>query len=198
MENYLSWNIFARNLIAALICAVLSALTLSGAQATEQVVQQQLDRRTSVVAFSVASQLLNFSGRFTNYSGEISLNTADPTRSIVRLSLNPSQLTFDNGVEPFPGFGDLLKQLPDKTVYFESTKIQRLDKDRYRVHGLARFGKKSSTTVLPVTAELITAAHSRFKIAAQGSAADALSTLPLPPMFADSQGTMKAVLEFVK
>jgi polyisoprenoid-binding protein YceI len=75
-------------------------------------------------------------GRFTRWAGSIELDEQDPTRSSVKVKIEAGSI--DTGLADrdahlrSPEFLDVANH---PQLEFESTAIERLDEERYRIHG---------------------------------------------------------------
>ncbi|MBP9837329.1 MAG: YceI family protein [Proteobacteria bacterium] len=112
--------------------------------ASAQTVVQKLDKTSSIVRFSVDSQLMKISGRLLSYVGNLKLDKKTNTPQSVSLKLDASEIHIDpNNNFQTISLDSLFKTIKDPVFSYESTKITQLSKNQYRVEGLLKRGKQT-------------------------------------------------------
>lgn len=122
-----------KTLSAALLAAVLALPSLAHAAAAEW----KIDAMHSAVAFSIRHLVISqVRGQFSNFSGAVALDEADPTRSSVEATIDAAsigtQVADRDAHLRSPDFLDV-KKYP--TITFKSTKVAAAGKDALRVTG---------------------------------------------------------------
>ena len=131
--------------------ALLFLATWISAQATPAADTYTLDRSHSSVGFRIRHLLSNVSGRFGDFSGTIELDTADPTKSIVHLtiktaSVDTSEPRRDADLKG-PNFFDVEKN-PEMT--FVGSKIAKGTGSTYQVTGAFTMHGVTKELTIPV------------------------------------------------
>jgi polyisoprenoid-binding protein YceI len=111
-----------------------------------------IDKAHSEVTFQVRHLVTRVRGRFSDFSGQIEFDTANPTQSSVRFtidakSIDTNTVDRDNHLRSEDFF--YAEKFP--TLTFESTSITARGDNEYEVHGSLTIRGVSKKIALPVT-----------------------------------------------
>lgn len=97
---------------------------------------QVLDPQLSSVRFTSHS-LLQASGKFISYNGQILVNSLSKKIEDIKLTLNASKIQLDPTDNPMQMLTvtELLKTLPNALLHFTSQEVIPLEKNNYRILG---------------------------------------------------------------
>lgn len=97
---------------------------------------QILDPLLSSVRFS-SNSLLQASGKFTSYNGQLLINPLSKKIETIKLTLNASKIQLDPSDNPMQALTvtELIKTLPNPQLDFISQEIIPLEKNYYRILG---------------------------------------------------------------
>lgn len=132
---------------------ILSAcIVLTPAPSFGSPVTLRLDKQSSKVDFSFSSQLINTTGRFTDYDGVLVLDPESISNSKLELSADASGVSFGSlPIDQMFLVNSLIKSMPSSKVHFESNSFEQQSEGSFVVRGVASAGKNHDPVTLPIT-----------------------------------------------
>jgi polyisoprenoid-binding protein YceI len=141
-----------------------AALLVLPSAAHAQLRQHGIDRAHSEINFTASSRLLDAHGQFDKWEAEVAVDSANPERSTVRITIDAASInTRVSRRDDHLRSADFLDAAKYPTIVFESKSIARTAEKAGTITGdLTMHGVTKSITV-PVTAVFYGAGRGRFR-----------------------------------
>ncbi len=178
---------------------LLMCVMLASSQAFAELIDLPLSTADSSVKLQVEGPLLSAAGEVRKYSGMLSLDRADFSRSKVTIEADLSGIVLQaDGQMGGLNFAPLFQRIKNPRGVFSSSSIKRLSANRYLVSGSWVRAGKTQQIELPVEIVRIKAGDARFRIRLTKEISSTRSLEGVDALLAGSIGSADALLVFSK
>ena len=113
-------------------------------------IKQSIQTKRSVVRFRLESQIAQFQGRMTDFSGTVEVDSRDGTPTAIELRIDIGAVEVDTRPEfDLISPEAVFRSIPDPVATFRSKTITQAAKGQYKVVGTLRRGGRSWQLNLP-------------------------------------------------